>query len=58
MVTKLKSNWAVVWSIIAIVIAVLSIGYCFSHIIDLVGNGMERSSRAIAYLARIVKGSV
>ena len=46
------------WSILAIVIAALSIGYCFSHIIDLVGNGMERSSRAIAYLTRLMKGSV
>jgi hypothetical protein len=58
LVTKLKSNWADVWSIIAIVIAALSISYCFSHIIDLVGNGVERSGRAIAYLTRIVKGSV
>lgn len=46
------------WSIVALSIAALSIGYCFSHIIDLIGNGMERSSRAIAYLTRLVKGSV
>jgi len=58
LVTKSKNDWSVVWSIIAIVIAALSIGYCFSHIIDLVVNGMERSSRAIAYFTRIVKGNV
>ena len=46
------------WSIVALVIAALSIGYCFSHIIDLISNGMERSSRAIAYLTRLMKGSV
>ena len=46
------------WSIVALAIAALSIGYCFSHIIDLVGNGIERSSRAIAYLTRLMKGSV
>lgn len=58
MVTKSKSDYSVVWSIVALVIAALSIGYCFSHIIDLVGNGIERSNRAIAYLARLMKGSV
>ena len=58
MVTKSKSDFTVVWSIVALVIAALSIGYCFSHIIDLVGNGVERSSRAITYLARLMKGSV
>ncbi|WP_342508098.1 hypothetical protein [Sporosarcina sp. FSL K6-2383] len=58
MATKSKSDYTIVWSIIALVIAVVSIGYCFSYIIDLVGNGVERSSRAIAYLARLIKGSV
>ncbi|CAM3237609.1 hypothetical protein FITA111629_11625 [Filibacter tadaridae] len=58
LVTKSKNDHAVIWSIIAIIIAGLSIGYCFSHIIELIGNGMERSSRAIAYLARLMKGSV
>lgn len=58
MVTKSKNDYTIVWSIVALVIAALSIGYCFSYIIDLVGNGIERSNRAIAYLARLMKGSV
>ncbi|WP_318614808.1 hypothetical protein [Sporosarcina sp. YIM B06819] len=58
MVTKSKNDYTIVWSIVALVIAALSIGYCFSHIIDLVGNGIERSRRAIAYLTRLMKGSV
>ena len=58
MATKLKNDYTIVWSVVALVIAALSIGYCFSYIIDLVGNGVERSSRAIAYLARLMKGSV
>lgn len=58
MVTKSKNDYSILWSIVAIVIAALSIGYCFSYIVELVGNGVERSSRAIAYLARLMKGSV
>ena len=58
MATKSKSDYTIVWSIVALIIAALSIGYCFSHIMELVSNGMERSSRAIAYLARLMKGSV
>ncbi|WP_342513448.1 hypothetical protein MKY34_01245 [Sporosarcina sp. FSL K6-1522] len=58
MATKSKNNCATFWSIAAIVIATLSIGYCFSHIIDLVNNGVERSSRALTYLARLMRGSV
>ncbi|MFJ7934118.1 hypothetical protein [Sporosarcina sp. NPDC096371] len=58
MVTKSKSDYTVFWSIVAIVIGGLSIAYCFSHIIDLVRDSMERSSRTIAYLARLMKGSV
>ncbi|HJF32662.1 MAG TPA: hypothetical protein K8V56_12935 [Sporosarcina psychrophila] len=58
MVTKSKNDWAVVWSIIGIVIAALSIGYCFAHIIELVSNGMENSGRAIAQLTRLIKGGV
>lgn len=58
MATKSKNDYTIVWSVVALVIAALSIGYCFSYIIDLVGNGVERSSRAIAYLARLMKGSV
>ncbi|MEK5040187.1 hypothetical protein [Sporosarcina sp. FSL K6-3457] len=58
MATKSKSDYAFLGSIVALIIAALSIGYCFSHIIDLVGNGVERSSRAVAYLARLMKGSV
>jgi len=58
LVTKSKNDFTTFWSIVAIVIAALSIGYCFSYIIDLVGNGVERSIRAIAYLTRLMKGSV
>ncbi|MCG7334885.1 hypothetical protein MHZ95_06320 [Sporosarcina sp. ACRSM] len=58
MATKSKSERGIIWSIVALTIAALSIGYCFSHIIDLISNGVERSSRAIAYLTRLVKGSV
>ena len=58
MVTKSKNDYTTFWSILAIVIAALSIGYCFSYIIDLVGNGVERSSRAIAQLNRLIKGGV
>jgi hypothetical protein len=58
LVTKSKSDYSVFWSILAIVIATMSIGYCFSHIIDLVGNGVERSNRAIVQLTRLIKGGV
>ena len=39
------------WSIIALVIAALSIGYCFSHIIDLVSEWCRtiESSHCVSY---------
>ena len=43
--------------LLRLLIAVVSIGYCFSHIIEFI-NGMERSSRAIAQLTRSIKGGV
>ncbi|MDN4606217.1 hypothetical protein [Sporosarcina highlanderae] len=58
MATKSKSDWSIALSIISIFIAVLSIGYCFPHVIELVEDGWERSTRAIAYFSRIIKGGV
>lgn len=58
MVTKSKNDSAIVWSIIGIVIAVVSIGYCFSHVIDMVNSGMSRSSQLIAQLMWSIKGGV
>ncbi|MEK3936147.1 hypothetical protein MKY41_12530 [Sporosarcina sp. FSL W7-1349] len=58
MVTKSKNDWALFWSLVAIFIALLSIGYCFSHIMELVSEGVERASRIIAYFTRLVKGSI
>ncbi|MFS0576833.1 hypothetical protein AB1K83_14435 [Sporosarcina sp. 179-K 3D1 HS] len=58
MVTKSKNDRAMFWSLVAIFIALLSIGYCSSHIIDLVSDGVERTTRIIAYFTRLVKGSM
>ncbi|WP_438314465.1 hypothetical protein [Sporosarcina sp. FA9] len=58
MVTKSKNDFAFIWSIIGILIATLSIGYCFSHVIDLVNSGMGRSSQLITQLMWSIKGGV
>ncbi|MDW0118219.1 hypothetical protein QTL97_14900 [Sporosarcina thermotolerans] len=56
MATKSRSDWSIVLSIVSICIAAISIGYCFPHVIELALNGWERSTRAIAYFSRIIKG--
>ncbi|MCM3709520.1 hypothetical protein [Sporosarcina luteola] len=56
MATKSKSDWGVVFSVFSICIAFVSIGYCFPYIIDMFENGWERSTRAIAYFSRIIRG--
>ncbi|WP_147060617.1 hypothetical protein [Sporosarcina luteola] len=56
MATKSRSDWSIILSIISICIAAISIGYCFPLVIDLMENGWERSTRAIAYFSRIIRG--
>ncbi|MCG7343702.1 hypothetical protein MHZ92_06130 [Sporosarcina sp. ACRSL] len=56
MVTKSRSDWGVVFSVVSIFIAIISIGYCFPHILEMIESGWERSSRAIAYFSRIIRG--
>ncbi|WP_339252307.1 hypothetical protein NSQ43_01065 [Sporosarcina sp. FSL W8-0480] len=58
MATKSRSDWSILLSIISICIAVISIGYCFPLVFELAQNGWERSTRAIAYFSRIIKGGV
>ncbi|KXH83808.1 hypothetical protein [Sporosarcina sp. HYO08] len=58
MVTKSRNDWTTVWSIVAIVIALISLAYGLPSIIEMIGNGMERSSQTIAYVARLMKGSL
>jgi len=56
LVTKSKNERAVIGSIVALIIAAISIGYCFSHLIEIIGEGWERSTEAIAYITRIIRG--
>ncbi|MBD7985433.1 hypothetical protein H9649_12605 [Sporosarcina sp. Sa2YVA2] len=57
MATKSRSSFLPLFmSIVAISIALISIGYCFPHIIDIVTDGWERSTRTIAYFTRIIRG--
>ncbi len=58
LVTKSKNDYAIVWSVIALVMAVCSIVYCFSPVLEIMGDKVERSNRAIVYLTRLLKGSV
>ncbi|WJY26655.1 MULTISPECIES: hypothetical protein [Sporosarcina] len=54
--TKSKNNSALYWSLASIVIAAASLAYCFPHITDLAGSGIDRTSRTVAYFIRIIKG--
>ncbi|WOV87786.1 hypothetical protein QWT69_01305 [Sporosarcina oncorhynchi] len=57
MVTKSKSSlMPLIMSILSIGIALVSIGYCFPLVYDIVTDGWERSSRTIAYFTRIIRG--
>ncbi|MGG0669901.1 hypothetical protein ABE073_15405 [Lederbergia citrisecunda] len=56
MATKSRNDWSVVLSVFSICIAIVSIGYCFPHILDMIESGWERSSRTIAYFSRIIRG--
>lgn len=56
MATKSKSDWALIWSILAIIIAVGSIVYCFPPVLEMVENGWERSTRTVTYIARLMRG--
>ncbi|MFD1204604.1 MULTISPECIES: hypothetical protein [Sporosarcina] len=56
MATKSRNDWTVVWSILAIVLAILTIIYCMPSIVEMISNGWERSTRAIAYFTRIIRG--
>jgi len=58
LVTKSKNDRAVIASIVALVIAAISIGYCFSHLIEIMGDGWEKSTRVLAYFTRIIKGGI
>ncbi|MCM3744414.1 hypothetical protein M3193_09685 [Sporosarcina luteola] len=56
MATKSKSDWGNIFSLFSICIAIVSIGYCFPYILGIIESGWERSSRAIAYFTRIIRG--
>ncbi|GKV69006.1 hypothetical protein NCCP2716_15040 [Sporosarcina sp. NCCP-2716] len=56
MVTKSKSNSAVIWSVVSILIAFGSLAYCFPHITELASSGYERTSRTLAYFIQVIKG--
>ncbi|MDW0108499.1 hypothetical protein [Sporosarcina aquimarina] len=54
--TKSKSNSALLWSIVSIVIALGSIVYCFPHITGLASDGIARTTRTVTYFIQIIKG--
>ncbi|MHA6260483.1 hypothetical protein ACXYMX_11385 [Sporosarcina sp. CAU 1771] len=58
MATKSKNNWSLVWSLLALSIGVVTIGFCITYIYEMLNEGALRSSRAIAQLARFFKGGV
>lgn len=58
MATKSKNDYAIVLSVIALVIAICSIVYCISPVFEIMGDKVERSNRAIVYFTRLLKGSV
>ncbi|WP_153723367.1 hypothetical protein [Sporosarcina cascadiensis] len=58
MATKSRNKSGLVWSLIAIAFAVVSLLYCASFAAELVVNGWERLSLAVDYFGRIVKGDV
>lgn len=58
MATKSKSKASIVWSIIALVIAFMSIVYCFSAIFVIAESGWEHSAELFSHIARIVGGKI
>ena len=56
MATKSKSDHALLWSIVALVIAAVSIGYCFTYVFELFNEETLWSNRAIVQLTRLLKG--
>ncbi|QTD40430.1 hypothetical protein [Sporosarcina sp. Te-1] len=56
MATRSKNNWGLIGSLVSIGLAVISIGYCFPSILEMIGNGWERSTRTVAFFARIITG--
>ncbi|WP_172372617.1 hypothetical protein [Sporosarcina jiandibaonis] len=58
MATKSKNNIALFWSIIALILATVSIGYCFTHIFELYFGDAFRSNRMIVQLTRMFSGGL
>ncbi|WP_157059271.1 hypothetical protein [Viridibacillus arvi] len=56
MATKSRNNNAFLWSILAISIAVISLTYCLSFILDLVDLSFTRTTRTFAQLTRWMGG--
>ncbi|WP_153733085.1 hypothetical protein [Sporosarcina obsidiansis] len=56
MATRSRNSSGLIWSIIAIVLAIGSLLYCASFAVDLFANGWERLSMAVDYFGRLVRG--
>ncbi|MFC4410820.1 hypothetical protein ACFOZY_10375 [Chungangia koreensis] len=54
--TKSKSDWSLLFSIVAIVIGLLSILYCSTHIVEPLSQ--VESSKFFAQLSRYIRGGV
>ncbi|AXI00864.1 hypothetical protein DV702_14805 [Sporosarcina sp. PTS2304] len=56
MATKSRNSSGLVWSLIAIVVAVSSLLYCASFVLDQFATGWERLNLAADYFGRIIRG--
>ncbi|PIC63788.1 hypothetical protein CSV79_10130 [Sporosarcina sp. P13] len=56
MVTKSRNSSGLVWSLLAIVVAMGSLIYCASFALDLFATGWERLNIVAEYFGRIIRG--
>ncbi|MBK3495530.1 hypothetical protein JFL43_11835 [Viridibacillus sp. YIM B01967] len=57
MATKSRNSNAFLWSVLALFLAVISLTYCVSFILDLVNISFERTTRTFAQLTRWMGGA-
>lgn len=58
MATKSKNKLAMIWSIVAIVLAIGSISYCFSVVLLMIESGWEKSTQLLSQIVRIIGGTI
>ncbi|HLR10537.1 MAG TPA: hypothetical protein VK120_04085 [Sporosarcina sp.] len=54
MATKSKNNGALIWSIIAIILALITIIYCFSIVLFVAEASWEKSVQLISQITGII----